>query len=97
MDMDRAAMYTSLSTRFDKLDEKLDVLGQAVARYEERLAAGNSKFERLEFRLDHLEFRLNTMENLLSQMGGKNVVWERAAWVLFSAAVAVAVSFWQYA
>lgn len=88
-------MYTSLSTRFDKLDEKLDVLGQAVARYEERLAAGNAKFERLEWRLDHLENRLNTMENLLSQMGGKNIVWERAAWVIFSASIAVAVSMWQ--
>lgn len=86
--MDRDAMYQSLSDRFDRLDEKLEVLGQAVARYEERLAAGNAKFERLEWRLDHIENRVNAIENAVSQMGGKTIVWERAAWVIFSAVIA---------
>lgn len=86
--MDRDAMYQSLSDRFDRLDEKLEVLGQAVARYEERLAAGNAKFERLEWRLDHIENRVNSIENAVSQMGGKTIVWERAAWVVFSAVIA---------
>jgi len=86
--MDRDAMYQSLSDRFDRLDEKLDVLGQIVARYEERLAAGNNKFERLEFRLDHIENRVNAIENAVSQMGGKTIMWERAAWIVFSAVIA---------
>ena len=86
--MDRDAMYQSLSDRFDRLDEKLDVLGQTVARYEERLAAGNNKFERLEFRLDHIENRVNAIENAVSQMGGKTIMWERAAWIIFSAVIA---------
>jgi tetrahydromethanopterin S-methyltransferase subunit G len=96
MDMDRSAMYTSLSNRFDKLDEKLDVLVATMARYEERLAAGNSKFERHEFRLDHIEGRVNGLENAMSALGGKSIVWERAAWIIFSAVVAIIVKFWQY-
>jgi tetrahydromethanopterin S-methyltransferase subunit G len=91
--MDRDAMYQSLSDRFDRLDEKLEVLGQAVARYEERLAAGNAKFERLEWRLDHIENRVNSIENAVSQMGGKTIVWERAAWVIFSAVIALLATY----
>ena len=91
--MDRDAMYQSLSDRFDRLDEKLEVLGQAVARYEERLAAGNAKFERLEWRLDHIENRVNSIENAVSQMGGKTIVWERAAWVVFSAVIALLATY----
>jgi tetrahydromethanopterin S-methyltransferase subunit G len=91
--MDRDAMYQSLSDRFDRLDEKLEVLGQAVARYEERLAAGNAKFERLEWRLDHIENRVNAIENAVSQMGGKTIVWERAAWVIFSAVIALLATY----
>ena len=91
--MDRDAMYQSLSDRFDRLDEKLEVLGQAVARYEERLAAGNAKFERLEWRLDHIENRVNAIENAVSQMGGKTIVWERAAWVVFSAVIALLATY----
>lgn len=86
-------MYQSLSDRFDRLDEKLEVLGQAVARYEERLAAGNAKFERLEWRLDHIENRVNSIENAVSQMGGKTIVWERAAWVIFSAVIALLATY----
>jgi len=86
-------MYQSLSDRFDRLDEKLEVLGNAVARYEERLAAGNTKFDRLEWRLDQIENRVNAIENAVSQMGGKTVVWERAAWVVFSAIIALLATY----
>ena len=49
------AFVQQLVNRLDKLDEKLDVLVATMARYDERLTAGNSKFERHEFRLDHIE------------------------------------------
>jgi len=89
------ALLQQLVNRLDKLDEKLDVLVATMARYDERLSAGSSKFERHEFRLDQIESRVNDISSSLSQLGGKNIVWERAAWILFSAAVAVLVNYKQ--
>ena len=89
------ALLQQLVNRLDKLDEKLDVLVATMAHYDERLSAGNSKFERHEFRLDHIEGRVNNIENSLSKLGGKNIIWERAAWIVFSAAVALLVKYGQ--
>jgi len=89
------ALLQQLVNRLDKLDEKLDVLVATMARYDERLSAGNSKFERHEFRLDHIEGRVNNIENSLSKLGRKNIIWERAAWIVFSAAVALLVKYGQ--
>jgi len=88
-------LLQQLVNRLDKLDEKLDVQVATMARYDERLSAGNSKFERHEFRLDHIEGRVNNIENSLSKLGGKNIIWERAAWIVFSAAVALLVKYGQ--
>lgn len=88
-------MYQSLSDRFDRLDEKLDVLVSTMARYEERLSAGNSKFERHEYRLDHIEGRVNVIENDVSRAHGRGMIFERAAWVIFSAALAILVTYFK--
>ena len=93
MDVMQEKLLAQLIVRLDKLDEKIDGLASTMARYDERLAAGNSKFERLEFRLDHIENRVNTSENKLAGMGGKSIVFERAGWIIFSAAIALLATF----
>lgn len=75
--------------RLDKLDEKTEKLVVLVTRYEERLQMGNGKFERTEVRLDGLENRMIDSENTLAGIGGRNLIFERATWILFSAAVAL--------
>lgn len=82
-------MDTQIANRLDKLDGKLDSLVERVTRYEERLQMGNSKFERNEKRLDGLETRMIDSENTLAGISGRNLVFERASWILFSAAVAL--------
>ena len=86
-------LLAQLIVRLDKLDEKIDGLASTMARYDERLQAGNSKFERLEFRLDHIENRVNSAENALAGMGGKSIVFERGGWIVFAAAVALLTKF----
>ena len=90
-----SALLQQLVNRLDKLDEKLDVLVATMARYDERLSAGSTTVQRHEFRLDHIEGRVNNIENSLSKLGGKNIIWERAAWIVFSAAVALLVKYGQ--
>lgn len=93
MEVMQEQLLAQLIVRLDKLDEKIDGLASTMARYDERLAAGNSKFERLEFRLDHIENRVNTSENKLAGMGGKSIVFERAGWIIFSASIALLATF----
>lgn len=80
---------SQLLKRLDKLDERTDHLVVLVTRYEERLAMGNGKFERSEMRLDGLEGRMIETENTLAGISGRNLIFERATWILFSAAVAL--------
>lgn len=82
-------MDSQLLKRLDKLDERTDHLVVLVTRYEERLAMGNGKFERSEMRLDGLEGRMIETENTLAGISGRNLIFERATWILFSAAVAL--------
>lgn len=93
MDVMQEQLLAQLIARLDKLDEKIDGLASTMARYDERLAAGADKYERLEFRLDHIENRVNTSENKLAGMGGKSIVFERAGWVIFSAVIAFLATF----
>ena len=86
-------LLTQLIVRLDKLDDKIDGLASTIARYDERLTAGTDRYERLEHRLDHIEVRVNNAENKLAGITGKSIVWERAGWIVFAAAIAFLARF----
>jgi len=82
-------MEDRITSRFDRIDEKIDLLSDITSRYDERLQQGNTKFSRMETRLDGLENRMIDIETLLAKMSGRSLIFERATWIIFSAAIAI--------
>ena len=75
------------------IDEKLDRLVEQVTRMDERIDGARQRGDRLEYRLDLLEDRVNGLDQTLAAQTGKGMMMERAAWVVFTAAVAALAKF----
>ena len=71
-----------------QMDAKLDHLMASMARLDERINAGTGRVDRLEYRLDQIEERVNTLDLAFAKSLGKGLIAERAAWIVFSAAIA---------
>ena len=71
-----------------QMDAKLDHLMASMARLDERINAGTGRVDRLEYRLDQIEERVNTLDLAFAKSLGKGLIAERAAWIVFAAAIA---------
>jgi len=85
-----------IEKRFDRIELKLDQLSETVAvlaRIDERLVSSHKRLDRHELRLDLLEGNIRDAETAMARVSGKGMVAERAAWVVFAAAIAAASKF----
>lgn len=81
-----------IEKRFDRIEVKLDQLSDTVAilaRIDERLVSSHKRLDRHEVRLDLLEGNIRDTETTVARAAGKSMVAERAAWILFAAAITV--------
>ena len=85
-------MDVTISKRFDSIETKIDKLTDTVAilgRIDERLVSSHKRLDRHEVRLDLLEGNIRDTETTVARAAGKGMVAERAAWILFAAAITV--------
>jgi hypothetical protein len=89
-------MDVTIEKRFDRIELKLDQLSETVAvlaRIDERLASSHKRLDRHEIRLDLLESDIRSTETAMARVSGKNMVAERAGWIVFAAVIAVSAKF----
>ena len=81
--------------RLDRIEQKLDRITDALAdlaRMDERQDALAQRIDRHEFRLDPLEDQVNATSETLAKSAGQSRLIERAAWIVFAAALSVVAS-----
>jgi len=81
--------------RLDRIEEKLDKVVDALAdlaRMDERQDALAQRIDRHEFRLDLIEDQVNATSETLAKSAGQSRLIERAAWLVFAAALSVVAS-----
>ena len=81
--------------RLDRIEQKLDRVVDALAdlaRIDERQDALAQRIDRHEFRLDLLEDQVNATSETLAKSAGQSRLIERAAWIVFAAALSVVAS-----
>jgi hypothetical protein len=79
--------------RLTRIEAKLDqlaVMMSDLARLDERADGIEVRLNRHELRLDVIESQTNRQGETLAAMTGKGLMIERAAWILFAAAVGAA-------
>ena len=89
-------MSLDIEKRFDRIELKLDQLSDTVAilaRIDERLVSSHKRLDRHEVRLDMLEADIRNTEQTIAKTAGKSMVGERAAWIIFAAAISAAAKF----
>ena len=81
--------------RLDRIEQKLDRVVDALAdlaRIDERQDALAQRIDRHEFRLDLIEDATNATAETLAKSAGQSRLIERAAWIVFAAALSVVAS-----
>tara|TARA_S200002703_G_scaffold23542_1_gene20402 strand:- start:57 stop:326 length:270 start_codon:yes stop_codon:yes gene_type:complete len=81
--------------RLDRIEEKLDKVVDALAdlaRMDERQDALAQRIDRHEFRLDLIEDATNATAETLAKSAGQSRLIERAAWIVFAAAMSLVAS-----
>ena len=81
--------------RLDRIEQKLDRVVDALAdlaRMDERQDALAQRIDRHEFRLDLIEDATNATSETLAKSAGQSRLIERAAWIVFAAALSVVAS-----
>ena len=81
--------------RLDRIEQKLDRVVDALAdlaRIDERQDALAQRIDRHEFRLDLIEDATNATSETLAKSAGQSRLIERAAWLVFAAALSVVAS-----
>jgi hypothetical protein len=79
--------------RLTRIEVKLDQLALMMAdlaRLDERADGIEVRLNRHELRLDVIESQANRSTEAIAKMSGKSLMMERAAWILFAAAVGAA-------
>ena len=85
-----SAPATPYEQRLDRIESKLDKLGEAlieISRVEEKLVAQSDRMARFEFRLDQQETDLDALSRLVHQNKSSSATVERFFWVLVTAGV----------
>lgn len=83
-------------SRLDRIETKLDLMQQTLtdlARIDERQDSLEQRINRHEVRLDLIEQMGQKTSDEVIKMNGKGIVIERAAWILFAAAISSASHF----
>jgi hypothetical protein len=81
--------------RFDRIEEKLDKLTDAVTkivRVEEKLVANDRRVDRLEFRMDEQEDDMKKIADLARSNSGVAKVADKIFWLVVAGAVSF--GFW---
>ena len=89
-------MTLDIEKRFDRIEQKIDQLSDTVAilaRIDERLVSSHKRLDRHEVRLDLLEGNIRDTEQTIAKAAGKGMGAERAAWIVFAAAITVLANF----
>ncbi len=81
---------TPYEQRLDRIETKLDKLGEAlieISRVEEKLLAQTERMARFEYRLDQQETDLDAVAKLVHQNKTTSATVERFFWVMVTAGV----------
>ena len=89
MEIDLQDRLLRIENKLDSLTEKLSELG----RIDERTDAAHARLTRHETRLDWIEKEHRELAEQVQKQAGSSQVWERAAWVIFAAALGLAGHF----
>ena len=76
--------------RFDRLEQKIDKLTEAVTkivRVEEQLISNNKRVDRLELRMDKTEAEVDIFSDKLRESEGVSKFAERLFWIVVTAGV----------
>lgn len=85
-----SAPATPYEQRLDRIESKLDKLGEAlieISRVEEKLVAQGDRMARFEYRLDQQENDLDSVAKLVHQNKSSSATVERFFWVMITAGV----------
>lgn len=77
-------------SRFDRLEQKIDKLTDAVTkivRVEEQLISNNKRVDRLEMRMDKTEDDMDAIADIVRTNQGVGKFAERLFWIIVTAAV----------
>tara|TARA_B100000927_G_scaffold276967_1_gene258203 strand:- start:648 stop:938 length:291 start_codon:yes stop_codon:yes gene_type:complete len=89
MEIDLQDRLLRIENKLDSLTEKLSELG----RIDERTDAAHARLTRHETRLDWIEKEHRELAEQVQKQAGSSQVWERAAWIIFAAALGLAGHF----
>lgn len=89
MEIDLQDRLLRIENKLDGLTEKLSELG----RIDERTDAAHARLTRHETRLDWIEKEHRELAEQVQKQAGSSQVWERAAWIIFAAALGLAGHF----
>jgi len=81
---------TPYEQRLDRIEAKLDKLGEAlieISRVEEKLLAQTERMARFEYRLDQQETDLDSVAKLVHQNKSSSATLERFFWIIITALV----------
>jgi peptidoglycan hydrolase CwlO-like protein len=77
-------------SRFDRLEQKIDKLTDAVTkivRVEEQLISNNKRVDRLELRMDKTEDDIDSLADIIRTNQSVSTFAERLFWIVVTAAV----------
>lgn len=80
--------------RFDRIEEKIDKLTEAITqivRVEEKLLANDKRVDRLEFRADLLEGQIDDVAEVARSNSGVAKFADKAFWLIVGGAVSLVV------
>ena len=89
MEIDLQDRLLRIENKLDSLTEKLSELG----RIDERTDAAHARLTRHETRLDWIEKEHRELAEQVQKQAGSSQGWERAAWIIFAAALGLAGHF----
>ena len=91
--MDLQQTLASIDRKLDRLSADVQALTNQAGRVDERLSGTDARLKRHELRLDQIETDQREMEQEFARSHGKGAVMERAAWILFAAALTLGQKF----
>jgi chromosome segregation ATPase len=91
--MDLQQTLSSIDAKLDRLSAAVHALSNQASRVDERMIGHDARLKRHELRLDQMEDAQRDIEQQVAVHTGRGAMMERAAWILFAAALTLGQKF----
>ena len=91
--MDLQQTLSSIDGKLDRLSADVAALSNQASRIDERMIGQDARLKRHELRLDQMEFDQREIQLSVAKAHGRGAMMERAAWIVFAAALTLGQKF----